>query len=175
MTGEKRKSINRFAEGLRNQLGIDNEVGDFDIAEIVTNLGGRIEYFSSPTDFEKVVKEEDSNFVIRINRDNADTRKRFSIAHELGHLFLHMKFSNEERWQAIECGQGYKRTPGLYSVTEEEANEFAAAFLMPKSAFIKIAQDNSDQEYYYPQKIADHFNVSEESARYRGRNLGLWI
>lgn len=50
------------------------------------------------------------------NSDSA-TRRRFSLAHELGHLVLHRRVVSGER------------------TTEDEANRFASAILMPAAAF----------------------------------------
>jgi Zn-dependent peptidase ImmA (M78 family)/transcriptional regulator with XRE-family HTH domain len=58
-------------------------------------------------------------------------RVRFSIAHELGHLILH-----DER-------------PTDNQVAEKQANEFAAAFLMPKSDF----QSECPSRLHIPQLI----------------------
>jgi Zn-dependent peptidase ImmA (M78 family) len=59
-------------------------------------------------------------------------------------------------------------------VDEGDANEFAAAFLMPEVLFRATADANPDEKFYYPKKIAAAFNVSEEAVLHRGRNLGMW-
>ena len=186
MTAKKRKLIGDLAEAIRDILDITNDV--FDLSDAVYRLNGKIEYFCGRTTFkvEEVVKyadhtnENDSkgnlcHFVIRIDKDNEKTRQRLSIAHELGHLFLHLKYPHEE-WFDLPVGVSYKRKSGKYTMAEIEANEFAATFLMPEDSFRKIAKKNinSDGSYYNLDKIAKHFDVSVCSASYRGINLSVW-
>ncbi len=56
--------------------------------------------------------------IIIINRNFSNDRKRFTIAHELGHILLH----NENEFPISE-----------YRIKEKEANEFASEFLMPNA------------------------------------------
>ena len=186
MTAKKRKLISDLAEAIRGILDITDD--NFDLSDVVYRLNGKIEYFCGRTTYkvEEVVKYTDHinmndlegtccHFVIRIDKDNEKTRQRFSIAHELGHLFLHMKYPHEE-WLALPVGVSYNRESGSCTVAEIEANEFAAAFLMPEDSFRKIAKKsiNADGSYYNLDEITKHFNVSVCSASYRGINLGLW-
>ncbi len=58
---------------------------------------------------------------------NIETRYRFSIAHEIGHFWLHeniykeLEFSNIDEWQEIY----YKIDDADYSWLEKQANNFA--------------------------------------------------
>lgn len=54
----------------------------------------------------------------------------FSIAHELGHLFLHMAYPDDEKGYIL-SGSYHKETQNT-SICEWEAEELAAAFLMPE-------------------------------------------
>ena len=186
MTAKKRKLISELARAIRDILDITEDC--FDLCEAVYRLNGKIEYFCGRTTYktEEVVKYTDyvneddfkscsCHFVIRIDKDNEKTRQRFSIAHELGHLFLHLKYPHEE-WLDLPVGVSYKRVSGKYNVAEIEANEFAAAFLMPEDSFRKIANKsiNTSGSHYNLDEITKHFNVSVCSASYRGINLGIW-
>ena len=181
MTTNTRVIIDYVSSTIRESLGIYE--GDFDIENIVSRLNGKIEYFSENIT-EEIIKgawqesikgydESDISFTIRINENNVKTRQRFSIAHELGHLFLHMGYLKDD-WNAIPVGEKYKRELGTYTAIEEEANEFAGAFLMPSSLFIEKAKKTASESYYNLDKIAEYFNVSVSAVLYRGRNLGLW-
>lgn len=57
--------------------------------------------------------------VIIVNKNFSNDRKRFTIAHELGHILLH----NENNFPISN-----------YRDKEQEANQFASEFLMPKDA-----------------------------------------
>lgn len=52
-------------------------------------------------------------------------RRQFSAAHELGHIVLHEKFNDLDDASRED-----------FRKREDEANEFAAAFLLPKAAFL---------------------------------------
>jgi len=171
MTYEKRDLINNVALSLRDALGIENE--NFDIEKTVAGIGGEIEYFGDFIREEKAVKKEGGGFCISVSKNNPEARRRFSVARELGRLFIHMKFGYDE-WDQVKPGEKRSLIPGLYTELTEEANEFAAAFLMPAADFIKTAKETSDGKFFYPKKIAAVFNVYEDAVIYRGKILGLW-
>jgi Zn-dependent peptidase ImmA (M78 family) len=171
MTAEKRNIINDIAVNLRDALDINSE--DFDIVKTVIEIGGEIEYTDDFFQEEEAVKKEDGSFLIRINKNYPEARQRFTIARELGHLFIHMKFGYDE-WDRIKPSEKRFWIPGLFTGLAEEANEFSAAFLMPAESFINIAKETSDDDFFYPKKIAARFNVYEDAVIYRGKNLSLW-
>lgn len=97
-------------------------------------------------------------------------RRRFTIAHELGHLFLHMGYLiNEELWRKQDQNV-YERSGS--SEKEYQANEFAAAFLMPKEDYFRKMNESMDGNKVNTSKIAEYFNVSVEAASNRGKFLG---
>ena len=99
-----------------------------------------------------------------------EKRRRFTIAHELGHLFLHMGYlTNHELWEKQE-NKVYQRIGN--SEKEYQANEFAAAFLMPKKEYFRVMNENLDGNKVMTSKIAEHFHVSVEAASNRGKFLG---
>jgi len=170
MASEKRTLINDLAASFRKAMNIEQD--PFDIEKTVSDLGGGVEFFNDSINEEEVVKTEDGSFIIRVDKSGSQARQKFSIARELGHLFMHMQYGNDE-WNRIEPGQ-YRRPPGLYTALEEEANEFSAAFLMPAGRFMEVAKETSDDQFYYPDKIAGIFNTYEDAVVFRGKSLGLW-
>ncbi len=160
-----RDRINRLASKISDILEIETPVNLYDV---INKLEGEIQ----EVDFienghEAKVENKKGYFLIKINKNIDSKRKRFSIAHELGHLFYHMKYLIDDQvWGQFE-GQSMYR----YGTEEPEveANEFAAAFLMPKNKF---------ENLFYAKKtlkdIAEHFEVSEAAALNRGRHLGLY-
>ncbi|MED4990110.1 ImmA/IrrE family metallo-endopeptidase [Geobacillus sp. NFOSA3] len=179
MDYEKRKEINKLANNIRSILELEPPV---DIERAVKLLNGEIVEEKLEHGMEaKIIKNTDSDypaFKIYINPEiigNNERRKRFSIAHELGHLFLHMGYLiNEEKWNQIE-----NYTDSVYyrfghNEEEYEAHEFAASFLMPEKHFREIAKKNYSNGYYNIGPIADHFDVSKDAATNRGRWLGMF-
>lgn len=125
-----------------------------------------------------------SKFVIYVNANHPYTRKRFTVAHELGHFALHQsELEVNEMVDFIKqpIGDGDAVTtvtgPELHRVEGEpltpqekqreiEANEFAADLLMPEDQFRNAwAVANSISE------IAHKFEVSEGAAAVRAKVL----
>ena len=79
-------------------------------------------------------------------------RDRFTIAHEIGHYFLH-SLAGEHKICANREGS---------NLVEWEANWFAASFLMPK--YLIDEKKSIDENM-----IAEAFGVSRDAARYRLR------
>ena len=115
-------------------------------------------------------KKEEKRFEILVNKNDAKTRQRFTIAHELGHYFLHQEFLKSEE---IHIDTLYR---AVETYDEERAIEkvvdyFAGALLMNRTLLDKLyKEDNSIQD------LADIFNVSVSAMTVRLDILGLlWI
>jgi Zn-dependent peptidase ImmA (M78 family) len=166
----RRQEINRLAEKIRSALEL-NEV-PFPVEEAVKRLGGRVEIQTTSVD--AFVKKEGDSFLVGL-REQPETRRRFSVAHELGHLFLHMGYIIDlQKWGKID---EYKDSPKYrYGFTEEEyeAHEFAAALLMPTVEFRARVQGAIQNGQVRLAPIAEYFNVSIHAARVRGQWLGLF-
>lgn len=126
----------------------------FDVELAVNILGGKI-IEKEDNEFEK--KEEDSfyliynkfegevrptdceekKFEIILPKDGDEKRKRFTIAHEIGHIMLHFYWPDKKKWkkkcEQIERGETKgSMFRGERNRVEYEANHFAACFLMPE-------------------------------------------
>jgi len=166
MDNATRIMINSLTQDILTLFNIQIPIQDID--ELVDMLGGSIQTDFSCTDG-SVVKEGNS-FRILVSPFQDEKRRRFTIAHELGHLFLHMGYlTNAELWE--------RQDENIYhrlgsSEKEYQANEFAAAFLMPQKEYIKIMNENIIGNKVNTSKIAEYFNVSVEAASNRGKFLG---
>ncbi len=166
MDNATRTMINSLAQDILSSFDIQVPIQDID--EFVGMLGGSIQTDISSTDG-SVVKEGDS-FRILVSPFQDERRRRFTIAHELGHLFLHMGYlTNMELWE--------RQDENIYhrlgsSEKEYQANEFAAAFLMPQNEYFKVMNENIIGNKVNTSKIAEYFNVSVEAASNRGKFLG---
>ena len=83
------------------------------------------------------IKNKDKYCVILSNDKQSVARRNFDAAHELGHIILHRNIEKLE-----ELSQEEQRK------LEEQANSFAAAFLLPKNEFFKELIQPLDLEYY---------------------------
>jgi hypothetical protein len=179
MVQGRRQEINRTAEQIRKALDLDQV--PFPVELAVERLGGLIETVAD-TDAEALIKKDGDSFVIVLGNqlrdqpgDQPEMRKRFSIAHELGHLFLHMGYLvDPPRWERT--GE-YRDAPKYrygFSDEETEAHEFAAALLMPADDFRAAVSRWSSDGHTQLGPLAEHFQVSREAARVRGQWLGVF-
>ncbi len=97
---------------------------------------------------------------IYLNQNHSKTRQTFTLAHELGHYFLH---DSKPKLRIDK----YNYKAGSEGAKEEtEANYFAATLLMPKEIFLEIINRSSSFS-----QVADYFAVSEIAVRNRWRWL----
>ena len=166
MDNSTRRMINSLAEDVLSAYNISVPIGNID--EIVEKLGGTIQkeaFFS-----DGAVEKEGNGFKIIVSPFQDEKRERFTIAHELGHLFLHMGYrTNNELWEKQE-NNIYHRIGN--SEKEYQANEFAAAFLMPATEYLSVLNKVAEGNMVETSKIAEYFNVSIEAAANRGKFLG---
>jgi len=142
----------KIAKALKFQPGSD-------IGPIVTRLNGTITYLPfTPRDSKQasITVEKGGAFTIRLLPILFPLQKRMSIAHELGHLFLHSRYGEV----ALEA---YHDAEEEDEIVEEEAHEFACAFLMPTKSLRQIAKNFSNDSI----KVAAYFMVPEPVARQR--------
>ena len=105
-----------------------------------------------------------------VEQAHSRTRQRFSIAHELGHFFLHNRGEHVLRSPVLMARSGASSTG---EVKEEiEANQFAAELLMPKELLDQIVSqyDRLDDDDLLI--LADRFDVSPQAMAIRLSRLG---
>lgn len=172
MDQQRRREINALADTVREALGLTVPV---DVEKAVSLLGGHLKDIDSEPNPEAYVEKKDDKFEVGIDRGLAPNRRRFSIAHELGHLFLHMGYLIDEvKWKDVTRYEESIKFRFGFSEEEYEAHEFAGAFLMPEMEFRAIADDHKNDGKYRVNSIADHFRVSVEAASNRGRWLRMF-
>ena len=158
-TWASRDAIQKFAEFMANSLNFGH--GD-DIDKLVKRLGGKVTYPKKDLEVDgwrmknSLFVESLSDFHIFIESRAFDQRNRFTIAHELGHLFLHSDNGSKK----IEAKRGGS------SRVEREANWFAAEFLMPQEQVKKLKL--SGKTAY---QMADIFGVSPTAMLVRIESL----
>jgi len=140
--------------------------GEFPInpADIANKMGIRvlITTFDDSKISGAVMKEEDGQPEILVNKKDPPTRIRFSIAHELGHI-IH----NEQNKQFVYLDYRNQLASNGTDPHELFANQFAACLLMPKKDvgaafnFLKLSE------------LAQYFGVSEQAIKFRLLNLNI--
>lgn len=164
-----RNYIERLASDIREAFDIPVPITNME--SVVRRLGGSIMFDNNMliSDVDGKLRKQGEGFIIIVNSEQTDRRMNFTIAREIGHLFLHMGYIiDEEMWNQNHNEYYRKGT----NEEEYEANEFAAAFLMPKDEYKKVMDMYTEGNIVHTGKIAEYFNVSASAASNRGKWLG---
>lgn len=87
---------------------------------VVENAGAVVTYFDGVSErVDALSMDRPRPIIVRSSAKESLCRLRFDLAHECGHLVMH---------RGLHTGD---------QVTEEEANRFASAFLLPRAGFLK--------------------------------------
>jgi Zn-dependent peptidase ImmA (M78 family) len=124
-------------------------------------------------DVSGMLVRDDQDLTIGLNRAHPQARKRFTLAHEIGHLTLH-----RGRPLIVDAAVRINlrdRTSATATDREEiEANQFAAELLMPVRMMMEaVADAKATTPDELQRELARRFRVSEEAMGYRLVNLGL--
>lgn len=129
-----------------------------DVRKIAQGEGYEIKEVKMPSGYEEVAGFHDQDKkVIYIAADDSPSRKLFTIAHELGHVFLgHPNYSVLFR---------LPKKDAEYSEEESAANSFAAHLLMPTFLVQRyLDQYNLSKSDY--KKMAEIFGVPMSSMQH---------
>ncbi len=120
---------------------------------------------------------EGNRAIIGVNATHPPTRQRFTIAHEIGHFLMH-----SERSMFVDKTVVFRdRSSSLGTDAEEiEANQFAAALLMPETLVLSevkalVASSKSRNGDRWVKQLAKQFDVSPQSMQFRLANLGVFF
>jgi len=135
--------IDIFASGLYEVTGLEVIV----IEEPLTNCDGKIIFGKSKV-------------IIKVNSDiQFEGRKRFVIAHEIGHLIMHRHLQIvDDSGCNFEIFQGMEKVL-KNGIQEMEANEFASELLMPQKVFLSEASVKKFSPLTI-KKLAEKFKTS---------------
>ena len=120
----------------------------------------------------QVERLADGSFEISVNEQDHYYRRRFTIAHELGHYLLHKRLidggvDDTKAYRSLNIGKFNNTKIGPEQ--EAEANKVAARLLMPAKLVRRYHEElNGDVE-----ALAKKFQVSFEAMGYRLQGLGL--
>lgn len=170
--GVNRNYVDKVADIVRNNLALQVPMTlDSLLAAVSGKLPGKCVPKSEQelkVDAQIITLGEES-FEIHFLEDRPDTRKLFSISHELGHLFLHLLEKDGRLRTGAVCQRDMAQTR-----QEMEANEFAAALLMPEEEFVDKCREYRTGNRINLTKVAEYFHVSVQAATVRGNVIGLW-
>ena len=165
-----RAYINKIADAVR--LTFDTAIPIDNIDSLVNQLGGNIvEKPGLDQLYDGTIKKlGDNSFEIAIFPYHDDEIRNFAIAHELGHLFLHMGYLvSKDTGERQSNSHQFMRFGA--DDQEYQANEFAVALLMPHKEFKEKIDEYSSGNYVNMARVANYFHVSIAAATNYGRVL----
>lgn len=115
---------------------------------------------------------------IAVNSAHHPNRQRFTIAHELGHYFLHSRNDQDENVFIDKkvFHRGKAASEGTIRM-EIEANRFAAELLMPRFMMkTAVADEGGDidlEDIETIENLAERFGVSTQALTYRLTDLNM--
>lgn len=148
-----------------------------DVEMVAKRLRLKLVHMDLGDDVSGLLVSKGVSTVIAVQETDHPNRRRFTIAHEIGHYCLRHQFEPGEH---VHVDRGHLITPrNSRSSTgvdpkEIEANQFAACLLMPTkllSRRIKEFKVESLRDYHVA-KLADEFEVSEQAMTIRLSTLG---
>ena len=157
------------------------------IEEITINLLNRHNYIDDMVDIADIVRQQnynvfiddlDSNISGYVDHDNKEVvlnknetpeRRRFTLAHELGHIILNSNNRIQHRDNIL------NNQLDIYANDDKEveANYFAGCILMPRNVFIREFNSIKGDIDYKIQKLAYYFGVSKLAVNVRANVLNL--
>jgi Zn-dependent peptidase ImmA (M78 family) len=139
---------------------------------IVSALGAEVRPLDLAADISGILYRQPDRRVIVVNQNQSEARRRFTIAHEIGHLVLH-------KGEEVHVDAGFRinlrdpRSATAEDVEEIEANAFAANLLMPaawlKTDVVGETIDWSDSAEL--EELAQRYKVSPQAMLVRLSSL----
>ena len=167
--------INQKLEDLTSEILMNNDMYKIPVDVIKIANSNDIKVYEG--DLNKKISgairynKDENKFEILINKNDIKVRQRFTIAHELGHYFLHQDFLKSEE---IHVDIMYRSINNNESEIEKlrekekEVDYFAGALLMNRTLLEKMHKENNSIK-----ELAEIFNVSVSAMTVRLDILGL--
>ena len=171
----RRNPESRAAETLR-ALGLGAEA-PIDVKLVAESHDAEVRSAPLDEDLSGILIRDGQRKVIAVADTHAPVRQRYTIAHELGHLLMHPgRPYLAESNQIIRIDRRGGSAPGFADQREErEANQFAAALLMPPDLVLRHWLDlNGKPTASNLSEMSRRFEVSTLAMKYRLINLGLF-
>ncbi len=144
------------------------------VTKIARHLGAFVKEHPYSGQLSGMLARDGDSWVIGVNSLEAPVRRRFTVAHEIGHLVYHPRQSPHVdrafpmRFRDSKSSEGTDRY-------EVEANRFAAELLMPETFLLKdfSERDESKDVDEIVEWLAARYRVSKQAMTIRLTNLRL--
>jgi Zn-dependent peptidase ImmA (M78 family) len=169
-------SARNQAEALIDSLGINKPA--VDVVAVAKKLGLEVVITDLDEGISGVLVTGHHGSCIAVRKGDADARKRFSIAHEIGHYYLRHQFDTGEH---VHVDRGHlvshrnNRSSSGTDLKEVEANQFSACLLMPSKLLRERVKALRTDRIYdsHITLLSKEFQVSEQAMTIRLSTLGL--
>jgi len=173
---KKHSVINKKVNSVLKKYG--SLKAPIDVETIAEKMGADIQFSDLEDDLSGFLVIKNKKKTIVVNENHHPRRQRFTIAHEIGHLSLHIKSNEDSLFMEKKkvYNRNLKSSTGIDS-KEIEANRFAASLLLPE----KMVKEYIKEETEYFEESGDDdnlivslsrkFNVSQTAVTHRLSSL----
>lgn len=170
------RAIESKAEALLKDIGITRT--PVNVERVADHLDIRIANEPFDDDLSGALIRKPGGAVIAVNKTHSLVRKRYSIAHEIGHHCL--RHVGDIFVDKVVLNKRDGRSSYGIDRKEIEANTFAAALLMPermveKAVLALVDERPSISLSQLTADLATRFHVSQQAMGYHLVNLGLTV
>lgn len=162
---EKAKRLLQQSDALALPVDLDQVVGYLGLSLDETPLENEYSGFLA-------VKEK----TIVVNLRHPPARRRFTIAHEIGHYQLHRRSEDIPVFIDRTVYHRKESAEGVDHLMEMQANAYAAGLLMPEALLDAYLEKHPTLDLEKPADIkalAEDFEVSRPAMEFRLKNLGF--
>ncbi|MBL7472224.1 ImmA/IrrE family metallo-endopeptidase [Robertkochia sediminum] len=152
------------------EFGIDDPK-DVSIEDIIYALNIPLKYSNLTNCDGRIIHNSGKSLIVVNENIKFDTRRNFTLAHELGHYLMHRNELIQHVDDSASLAWYDTQNRTKISQQEIEANTFAAEILLPSHLFKKeVFKQPFDPSLI--RDISDKYNVSRSSVIYRFLELG---
>ena len=162
---EKAKKLLQQSEALALPVDLNQVIGYLGLSLNETPLENEYSGFLA-------VKEK----TIVVNLNHPSVRRRFTIAHEIGHYQLHRRSEDIPVFIDRAVYHRKESVAGVDHLMEMQANAYAAGLLMPEALLDEYLEAHPALDLEKPADIktlAEEFEVSRPAMEFRLINLGF--
>lgn len=148
--------IEHAAELCRKHWGLGLAAPITNMMRVVENAGAVVTYFEGVSErVDAFSMDRPRPIIVRSSLKESLCRQRFDLAHECGHLVMHRGVATGDR------------------VTEDQANRFASAFLLPRAGFANEFPAGTTVNWRVLYEMKLRWRVSVRAIIHRAYDLGL--
>jgi Zn-dependent peptidase ImmA (M78 family)/DNA-binding XRE family transcriptional regulator len=152
------ESIERAAERARLHWNLTSDQPIDNTIRVAEHAGAVVVKFPGVAhEIDALSVSGDRPLIVRASEKEQQSRLRFDIAHEIGHLVMHQKQSR----------------PDDHDTAEAQANRFASAFLLPRKPFMKAWPRGRRLDWHGIFQIKREWKASAAAILHRASDLGL--